>query len=346
MRSYKIISFGSNLILQFDEMKGEVMYEDLKDIEKKYTISDFPLNIAVEPSNYCNLNCIMCANDKLTRKRGVMDIRLYKKIIDEIANENPYTRLWLDFYGEPLLQKFKLFYMIDYAVKSGLKNISLNTNAMLLDEEMAEMLLDSQINFISIDCDGYSAEVYEKIRVQGNRDQVYRNIDYFLKRKRERKIEKPIIEVKIMEMEENRDEINQVISYWRDKGAWTCMRRLISWGGKYDNKSEVNDNQYRIACGSGIGILPITWDGTAVNCVMDCNADYPCGDVNTTSIKEIWQKRNEFLVKNQMAHKWDCLPEICHNCTDWMVVGEMRWDENGNPVKKTYDSNSSMIIEE
>ncbi len=323
------------------------MYENLKTIESKFKVSDFPLNIAVEPSNYCNLNCIMCANDKLTRKRGVMDIRLYKKIIDEIALENPYTRLWLDFYGEPLLQKFRLYYMIDYAVKKGLKNINLNTNAMLLDDEMAEMLLDSGITFISIDCDGFSSEVYESIRVRGNRDQVYQNIEKFLIRKRERGLLKPIIEVKIMEMEENKDEIEKVLDYWREKGAWTCVRRLISWGGKYDNTNTLNDSDEddRIACGSGIGILPITWDGKAVNCVMDCNADYPCGDVNVSSIKEIWMKRNEFLVRPQLDHKWDTLPEICKDCTDWMIVGEKRWDENGNPIEKVYEESSRMINE-
>lgn len=318
------------------------MYEDLKVVEKNFKMADFPLNIAVEPSNFCNLNCIMCANDKLTRKRGVMDIRLYKKIIDEIATENPYTRLWLDFYGEPLLQKFKLFYMIDYAVKKGLKNIDLNTNAMLLDEEMAEMLLDSGITFISIDCDGFSKETYEKIRVGANRDKVYKNIEYFLELKQKKGLEKPIIEVKIMEMKENANEIDDVLSFWRKKGAWTCVRRLISWGGKYDNGSN-QDNRGRVACGSGIGILPITWDGTAVNCVMDCNADYPCGNVNTTSIKEIWKKRNEFLVKNQLSHNWNELPLICKDCTDWMVVGENRWDEKGNTVEKIYDTDKIMI---
>ena len=41
--------------------------------------------IYVEITNHCNLNCIMCNNDKLKRKRGFMDISLYKKIIDEIV---------------------------------------------------------------------------------------------------------------------------------------------------------------------------------------------------------------------------------------------------------------------
>ena len=179
------------------------MYEDVREVEQRLEMKDFPLNVIVEPGNFCNLNCITCANNKLTRPKGTMDILLYKKIIDEIAAENPYTRLWLDFYGEPLLQKYKIYYMIEYARKKGLVNININTNGTLLDREMAEMLLDSGISFISIDCDGFSKEVYEKIRVGAKRDVTYRNIEYLLKRKKERNITQTIIEVKVMEMEEN-----------------------------------------------------------------------------------------------------------------------------------------------
>ena len=273
-----------------------------------------------------------------------MDILLYKKIIDEIAKENPYTRLWLDFYGEPLIQRFKIYYMIDYAKKKGLMNISINTNGTLLDKEMSEMLLDSGIDFISIDCDGFSKEVYEKIRVGANRDTTYANIEYLLKRKQEREITKTIIEVKVMEMDENKDEINKIISYWRERGAWTTTRRLISWAGKCEDiKPEVDSGIERIACGNATGILPITWDGLAVNCVMDVDAQYVCGDVNKDTIKLIWQRRNNNMVIKHVEHRFDELPEICKNCTDWSIIGEERFDENGNPVNKNYSQDNAML---
>ena len=320
------------------------MYEDLKEVEKKFKITDFPLNIIVEPGNYCNLNCITCANNKLTRPKGQMNILLYKKIIDEISQENPYTRLWLDFYGEPLLQKFKIYYMIDYARKKGLKNIEINTNGTLLDREMAEMLLDSQISFISIDCDGFSKEIYEKIRVGANRDITYANIEYLLKRKKELGLSKPIIEVKVMEMAENKAEINDIINYWRARGAWTTTRRLISWAGMCDDiRPEVSTD--RIACGNAVGILPITWDGKAANCVMDVDAQFVCGDVNKESIKNIWKHRNETMVPKHMEHKFNELPDICKQCTDWTIIGEDRFDENGNPVQKNYELNNAMLNE-
>ena len=319
------------------------MYEDLKTVEKKFKMSEFPLNIIVEPGNFCNLNCTTCVNDKLTRPKGAMNALLYKKIIDEIAEENPHTRLWLDFYGEPLLQKWKLYYFIDYAKKKGLSNIELNTNGTLLNEEMTEMLLDSGIDFISIDCDGFSKEVYESIRVNGKRDVTYANIENILRKKKERNLEKPIIEIKVMEMEENKHEVDLIMNYWREKGAWTTKRRLISWGGKCDNLLKIGGGIDRIACGNAVGILPITWDGKAVNCVMDIDAEYICGDVNKESISDIWLRRNERMVKYHLSHEWDKLPEICRNCDDWSVIGEERFDADGKPVSKNYESKEAML---
>ena len=320
------------------------MYENVNEIEKKYKISDFPLNVSIEPGNGCNLNCIMCAHDKLTRPHGVMSTTLYKKIIDEIAQENVFTRIWLDFYGEPLLIKFKLYYFIDYAKKQGIKSVCINTNGTLLNEEMADMLLDSGIDFISIDCDGFSKEVFEKIRVNANRDIVYNNIENLILKKKKYEDQgrrTPIIEIKINEMKENAQEVDLVMKYWKEKGLWTAKRRLISWAGKVNAYTILNHD--RVACGCGIGILTITWDGIATNCAMDEDAKFPCGDVNKESIKSIWKRRNKTLIEKHMNHDWDNLPTICKNCYDWMIVGEERFDEKGNPIVKSYDADKKMI---
>ncbi len=318
------------------------MYEDVREVESRLEMKDFPLNIIVEPGNYCNLNCSTCANNKLTRPKGTMNILLYKKIVDEIARENPYARLWLDFYGEPLLQKYKIYYMVDYARKKGLVNININTNGTLLDREMAEMLLDSGIRFISIDCDGFSKEVYEKIRVGADRDVTYANIEYLLKRKQELLVKDTIVEVKVMEMEENRHEVDQILAYWRQRGAWTTTRRLISWAGMCEDIKPKAQTS-RVACANAVGILAITWDGKAVNCVMDVDAQYVCGDVTQSSVKDIWIQRNRDMVSKHMEHRFEELPEICQSCTDWAIIGEERFDDQGNPVQKDYGHRNKML---
>lgn len=310
------------------------MYADLLKLEEKLAVSEFPLNVAIEVTNFCNLNCIMCGNNKITRPRGYMDMELYKKIIDEIADENPSARIWLDFYGEALLAGFKLYYMIDYAKKKGLTNVCINTNGTLLKKEYANMLLDAGADYISIDCDGYTKEVFEKIRVGSDRDVFYKNIEYLLNEKKRRN-EDVIIEVKVIEMDENKEEILKIVDYWRGKGAWTAVRRRSEWVGM-GNEEFVCADEDRVACGHVVGICAITWNGDVADCVWDGDVKHSYGNVSERTIKDIWRERNNGIVAVHMEHRWNELPNMCRSCITWKNVGEVRNDENGNPIEKNY----------
>lgn len=318
------------------------MIKNLKELEKKFEYRKFPLNIGLEVGTYCNLNCIMCCNDTLQRKRGYIDTALYRKIIDEVAEVSPGTRIWLDFYGEPLLARYKLYYLIDYAKKKGIANVNMNTNGTLLNDEMANMLLDSGIDFISVDVDGFSKEVYEKIRVGADRDVLYQNILNFVNLWKKRDGKKPYFEIKVIEMEENKHEVQQIVDYWLDKGVGVGVRVLNNWGGslktvKHDIKQE------RIACGNATGQMVVTWDGKATVCAQDCEATLVLGDLNEESIQELWNKKQSFI-KQHMEHKFDELPELCQQCTSWALVGsEEHYDPSGKKYDRSYEADASMV---
>lgn len=318
------------------------MYEKAsRELEERYKITDFPLNIGIEVTNHCNLNCIMCNNDTITRPRGFMSIDTYKKIIDETAKENKGTRIWLDFYGEAMLAGWKLYFMIDYAKKQGITNVCINTNGTLMKKEYADMLLDAGTDYISIDCDGFSKDVYEAIRRGGNRDRFYENVEYLLKEKRRRKSE-AIIEVKVIEMEENYHEIEQIVRYWKERGAWTAVRRCSSWVG-FGDKQGTDINEDRIACGHGAGTAAISWDGIVAGCAWDCDLQMACGNILEESLKTIWMRRNEKFLKLHFEHRWEELPEICRNCRDWKIIGEIRYDEKGNIIKRNYNQTQKIF---
>ena len=65
----------------------------------------FPEVILIDNCNACNLRCSMCdhKNMKRYRKTQLMDVGLYRKLIDEIANENPGARVWEIFFGDPFM---------------------------------------------------------------------------------------------------------------------------------------------------------------------------------------------------------------------------------------------------
>lgn len=311
------------------------MYADINELEKNLTVTEYPLNIAVEVTNHCNLNCVMCKNDQMKRKRGIISIDLYKKIIDETAQVNPATRIWLDFYGEAMIAGWKLYYLIDYAKKMGLTNVCINTNGTLMKNEYADMLLDAGTDYISLDCDGFSKEVYESIRVNADRDVFYQNVEYLLHKKNIGNY-KTIVDIKIIDMEKNHEEVNQIIDYWKNRGAWTAVRRCASWAST-DSKGGIINNNKRIACGHAIGNGAITWDGLFSMCSWDYDLAMPlAGNVNEESIREIWKRRNESFVQIHLDHDWELLPQVCKDCANWMFVGEKRWDEKGNVINRNY----------
>ena len=114
----------------------------------KFILRDFPMHLDIEVTSRCNLKCTFCDRQPFLKRDqiGDMDISLYKRIIDECSEH----KLWagkLSYRGEPLLHK-DIAEMVSYAKKRGILDLYFNTNAMLLDEKLAERLIDAGLNRI------------------------------------------------------------------------------------------------------------------------------------------------------------------------------------------------------
>ena len=147
-----------------------------------YDKNSFPRDVILETSAYCNLKCIMCPYPGLKRSKGEMDFEIFKKIVHEIVQENPFSRLWIAIMGEPFMRGNSLIKMLRYARNAGLENIHVNTNATYLSEEMTDKLRDCDIKELLVSLDASTKETYNRIRLGGEFDTVIRNVEYFLKK--------------------------------------------------------------------------------------------------------------------------------------------------------------------
>lgn len=224
--------------------------EFLKKVEKNVINryhSVFPKQIIIETTGFSNMKCIHCGHKTMKRKKGNMDINLYKKIIDEIALKAPETEVWLTLYGEALLLRYKLYYMIKYAREKGLKYLILNTNGMLLDDEMINLILESGLDRFIFSLDGFTRETYNSIRVHGDKDTVYGNVLNLIAEKNEKGLEKPYIEVQYSVMDENEDELKDFIDYWSKHDVFIKIREKFTWCSTVE-ANNLDKNQERIAC--------------------------------------------------------------------------------------------------
>ncbi|MBI3813892.1 MAG: radical SAM protein, partial [Nitrospinae bacterium] len=126
-----------------------------------------PLKVTIEITNACNSDCIMCPRQSMTRSVGNMDFELYKKIIADCGRIG--VKIIQPFnFGEPLLHK-RLGDFIRYAKENTKSRVQISTNGSILDDEKAREILDSGLDRINIDIDGFTRDTYKKVR---------RNLDF------------------------------------------------------------------------------------------------------------------------------------------------------------------------
>jgi len=247
-----------------------------------------------------------------------MEMKVFKKIVDEIAEQDPSTGLWVAIMGEPLIEGVRLVKMLNYAKKKELENVNLNTNARFLTADLAERLLSSGLSRIIISLDANTKETYDKIRVGGNFDETVKNIERLLEIKRERKLSKPDIIVQFIVMDENETEADAFKEYWLKRGAVVKLRLKLGWGDAVSTEDlDVADVERTFACPWLIRTVSIHWDGRFAQCDADYESEYSPGNINNQTILDVW---NGELRKRREKH-WalDFSHPLCRNCKDWSV---------------------------
>jgi radical SAM protein with 4Fe4S-binding SPASM domain len=287
--------------------------EENKKLYEKNEI--FPPAVIFETTNYCNLSCKFCGHSCMTRPKGYMSLDLYKKGIEEVATENPETEVWMIFYGEPLILKYKVVYLINYAKKKGLKNVYLNTNGLLLDKELSEALIESGLDRIVFSLDGYYEESYKKIRNNDNFEIVKKNIEDFLAVKK-RLNSKIRTEIQLIEIPglHREGEIELFSEYWSKFDVELKIKPYVTWTGAINIENVRKKDRY--PCSWLFRTFVITWTGEVAQCGCDYDKKVTAGDINKQTIKEVWQG---YLKKVRDLHLEERYneTEICENCLDW-----------------------------
>ncbi len=248
-----------------------------------------------------------------------MEMSLFRKIIDEIAAEALGTEVWMTYYGEALILKDKIGAMIAYSKRQGLTNVVLNSNAMLLDEKMSAMLIDSGLDRFIVSMDGFTKETYEKIRVGGNYAEVLANTLNFLELLQRRKCVRPKLEMQFSVLEENEHELVDFKRYWNDKGVHVKIRPKASWAGRVEAKN-LDPRKERVPCKWALNHGAILWNGDLVACGVDSEGLFVAGNVTISTIKEVWNTSHAAFRMTHLEKRWQDLPDVCKHCLDWQTT--------------------------
>jgi hypothetical protein len=282
---------------------------------KKRTIVGYPpYRVWIEPTNKCNLACVMCPNRDLPESGlGFMDFDFYKSLIDQLIGKVHDVNL--HHRGEPTLHP-RIADMIRYANEHGVK-VKLHTNATALTPDLSRALIESGLRLISFSFDGYEAEAYEKIRVRAKFDRTLKNIHRFLELKKSLRADKLRTVMEIMELADvpvDPAVKQRFISDLKNRG----LNRLIvkkphNWAGSVG--LETCETADFSPCTFPWHALVVLWDGRVGSCPHDFFAEVIYGDSRIEPVLSHFNSPRIQKLRSQMLRgNPEALESPCRTC--------------------------------
>jgi radical SAM protein with 4Fe4S-binding SPASM domain len=249
-----------------------------------------------------------------------MQRKMFNKIVEEIARENPSAELWPTFMGEAMLLRHRLFDMVRYARQVGCRKITLNSNGNHLNEKTVPQLLDSGVDRFIVSCDGHTKETYERIRVGGRFERLYGGVNFLIETMRREGRTRPLIEMQFSVFNENEHEVEEFKQFWLERGVIVKVRPKLYWSGTVEGgHHRIKTDEARTPCLWAMDTCAIHWNGNVVMCAVDCDGKYVAGNIEMQTVKDIWNGPLKWVRELHMRRRFRELPEVCRECPDWSV---------------------------
>lgn len=299
-----------------------------------YLSSAFPSQINVDVTMFCNLACIHCPYETVTKLKGKgrqnLEVNLHTKLIDEIATAGKGHCRFLRYTGdgEPLLHP-RLAEMIAYAYERTGLPINVTTNGMLLTEERSRSLIQAGVAVFDVSIDAHSQETYSQVRVKGDLSVTHECTHRLIKLAKEYSGSAKVM-VSFVRQPLNMHEAEPFETYWKEAGAdFVVMRNLHSCAGNVPAMSEKMWSTAptpRKPCLYPWERMVLKADGELTFCPADWKHIANIGNFNSSTIADIWQ--GEAMRALRTAHLSGDFSKhsFCGGCPDWSVI---KWPDEG-----------------
>lgn len=288
----------------------------------QFPLLGFPLLLDIELTNACNLDCLMCPRQIMTRKIGFMEKQTFQKIIDEAFPYKPGIRFIR--YGEPLLHK-ETFSFIDLAKQNGFV-CHMTTNGILINNDIIDRIFSSGLDSIIFSFQGSTKEEYQKMRNNQSYDLLKVNIENLKRRRDKEERDKPFIQVTTTLLDETKEDKENFIRQWQDLSdridTWhTSLLRLrhIDRLKPFLSRQRVEEIVDQGRCLEVMTKLSIDWNGDVTACCSDYNGELVVGNIFKNSLKEIWDSRRLDKIRSILSDGRRNELILCRSCTTKFV---------------------------
>jgi radical SAM protein with 4Fe4S-binding SPASM domain len=304
--------------MKFSQKKIRNYYRFLKALRSHSEFSsEYPPYVGIETTAICNLKCNKCpvGRERLVKPDNkFMDMKLYRKIIDEIKEYS--IGVCLSYFGEPLINP-RFFEYVRYAKKQKLE-VSFYSNGIALNERITEEIIRHEVDNIafSVDCLPQDYEFYAHMKnvppsiAQDQLEGIIQSIMQLMDR-----IKIAGVRTKVSVIHMDAPESTPLTTYenfFKGSGVSVVSGGVIDWGGTID-RVKVTRPVAPIVCHHPWD-LTVSSSGSVEMCHVDYNAEHKIGDANHQTIKSIYNGEEIRSIRRAQAkHDYHGLP--CEKCS-------------------------------
>ena len=287
--------------------------------------------VRCETTNFCNANCVMCPRDEMTRPKVTMGYDHFTNLVTQ-AYELGAELIAPFGFGESLMDR-TIADKVAFCTRMGLETF-ITTNGSLLDNNMAQDLIDAGLTHIRFSAHGLY-DNYEKVHKGLKFTKFIVNVSNFLAKRKNCKVDVTSIPM-------NEEDPEDILKFWKGKVDDLEVWRAHNWGGA---KQYRNGKRKLKTCGRPKnGPVQIQADGKVIPCCFLTNGEIILGDTYIDSIEDIL--KGEKYRELRRKHDTEDLTGLpCETCDQLMIqdTSPLLYSSIDNKINRTSSTKFSLL---
>ena len=195
--------YGPRVVTPFKARNFLQVKQDIMD--RAIEVKSLPLVLTLDTLSGCNLTCPFCATGagRLDRGKKRLSLERAKTVIDAVKSHALEIRLFN--WGEPFLNP-DIFEIVRYASDAGLYTV-ISSNFSVKIKDLAEKIVESGLDVLSISMDGLEQKTLEKYRRGVDRELILDNVRKLVAARRNSGRERPRIDMAFLVFRHNEHEL-------------------------------------------------------------------------------------------------------------------------------------------
>jgi MoaA/NifB/PqqE/SkfB family radical SAM enzyme len=261
----------------------------------------------------------------MTRKKGYMEERVFREVVDECAQHATPVRLIR--WGEPFLHP-KIMDFISYVKREKTIPLHITTNGLHIDETQLKQLVDMKLDSIVFSFQGATRQKYEAMRNNKRYDELNDTIMRLVAIRGDKRF--PYIHVSTTVTNESEEEIDNFVHTWGSivdfvSVGKTNLSKIKIFKGSHDAQeidkllAEETIEKVYSPCKEIYQKLSVNYDGSVSACCTDFDNYMVVGNLKSETLEKIWNGSERLkgfrILVDQMCHSSLTLCRACYQTT-------------------------------